>query len=278
MTTVQSVIVTTTKTVKKQQRKAKNGDKETILRLSNPKAALPIVTTRRQPEPCTEKEAPVVTKPCLFAASSCIKQTNNPKDTTTVISRKTVQFADPSTTKVHHYHYTHNHSETQSQEIVTDASACWYSHAELQALWQDTVQTMRLAKAAETSTGGPFYWTKAVVRIYGACGAPKAAQQSLMRLMDGRFTIPDDCVGLETPRTLAPLYQEFSAHRKTILSKLREIQNQAKVTSPPQDPQEDVAPRIAKVCIQESRAARGYAKYMAEYHHKQQITMENPQE
>lgn len=125
-----------------------------------------------------------------------------------------MRFAEPAVSDTHT-------KETLSDEFAeeNDEARRWYSQEDIHGFWQDTIHTMRKALQDEQESTSPFYWTKAMVHMHKAFATPVASQNSLLRLFQGRVDIPDECVGLETSRTLVRLYQDFIVRRRALLKK-----------------------------------------------------------
>mmetsp|Transcript_3392 Transcript_3392/g.6499 ORF Transcript_3392/g.6499 Transcript_3392/m.6499 type:complete len:135 (-) Transcript_3392:541-945(-) len=112
-----------------------------------------------------------------------------------------------------------------------------------------------------SNEAGPFYWTKALVHIHKAFSAPTASQKTLLTLMEGRFEIDDECVGLEV-RAIPELNQAFKLQRQELLGRIRYWQEHGsrKLSA------EQVADLIHEASIQSSKSSTSYASYIAQYH------------
>ena len=142
-----------------------------------------------------------------------------------------------------------------------DLALRWYSRSELDTFFQGMATTMNDIKNRTKESSNPFYWTKALVHIHKAFSAPPASQRSLLSLMDGRFEIDDDCVGLEV-RAIPELNEAFRGQRQELLTRIRYWQEKGsrKLSA------DQVADLIYEASTQSSKSSTSYANYIAEYH------------
>ena len=196
---------------------------------------------RQQPEGWLSSSKP--NSPKLLTKSK--KKKKDEEVLPTCTSRK-VSFSDPPTTEVYF-----------KCEVLSPSDDCWYSKSELDGFWGEMVASMRDAFSQEQASSNPFYWTKALVRIYEAFYAPPAAQNSLFMLLQGRFEIPNEAVGLEMPWILAHLGAKAAARHEAVWNKIQYWQEQ---TEQGMDVQQDA---IAQACTEESQVPVRFAHFVA---------------
>ena len=136
----------------------------------------------------------------------------------------------------------------------------WYSKLEIDAFFHEMAAVMKDIQI-RAREAGPFHWTKALVHIHKSFSAPAASQRTLLTLMEGRFEIEDECLGLEV-RGIPELNEAFQVQRQDLLGRIRYWQERGsrKLTG------EQVADLIREASTQSSKSSTGYAHYIAQYH------------